>query len=101
MPIAHTLQQHSPAYQDATSSNNGNVTPAPAEWRDARYLAFALLRLAFTVAPIAFGLDKFFNVLVHWPNYLAPGSTTSHRAQGRSSCTSSGASRSSPASPSR
>jgi hypothetical protein len=31
-----------------------------------------LLRLAFTVAPIAFGIDKFFNVLVHWPKYLAP-----------------------------
>ena len=24
------------------------------------------------LAPIAFGLDKFFNILVHWPNYLAP-----------------------------
>jgi uncharacterized membrane protein YphA (DoxX/SURF4 family) len=31
-----------------------------------------LLRLAFTVAPIAFGIDKFFNVMVHWPKYLAP-----------------------------
>ena len=31
-----------------------------------------LLRIAFTVAPIAFGLDKFFNVLVDWPTYLAP-----------------------------
>jgi hypothetical protein len=31
-----------------------------------------MLRLAFTVAPIAFGLDKFFNVLVDWPQYLAP-----------------------------
>ena len=30
------------------------------------------MRLAFTVAPIAFGLDKFFNVLVDWPIYLAP-----------------------------
>jgi hypothetical protein len=30
------------------------------------------MRLAFTVAPIAFGLDKFFNVLVDWPKYLAP-----------------------------
>ena len=30
------------------------------------------MRLAFTVAPIAFGLDKFFNVLVDWPQYLAP-----------------------------
>ena len=46
--------------------------PAGADWRDPRYQAFSLLRLAFTVAPIAFGLDKFFNVLVDWPNYLAP-----------------------------
>jgi uncharacterized membrane protein YphA (DoxX/SURF4 family) len=46
--------------------------PAPADWRDPRYQAFALLRLAFTVAPIAFGLDKFFNVMVDWPKYLAP-----------------------------
>ena len=30
------------------------------------------MRLAFTVAPIAFGLDKFFNVMVDWPDYLAP-----------------------------
>ena len=59
----------------------GATAPAPAaappivaahDWRDPRYQAFALLRIAFTVAPIAFGLDKFFNVLVHWPNYLAP-----------------------------
>jgi uncharacterized membrane protein YphA (DoxX/SURF4 family) len=39
---------------------------------DARYQAYALLRLAFAVAPIAFGLDKFANVLVDWPVYLAP-----------------------------
>jgi uncharacterized membrane protein YphA (DoxX/SURF4 family) len=48
------------------------ATVAPADWRDPRYQAFALLRVAFTVAPIAFGLDKFFNVLVDWPTYLAP-----------------------------
>src|SRR4051812_8257039 len=36
------------------------------------YQAFMLLRLAFTVAPIAFGLDKFFNVMVDWTQYLAP-----------------------------
>jgi hypothetical protein len=42
------------------------------DWRDPRYQAFALMRLAFTVAPIAFGVDKYFNVLVHWPKYLAP-----------------------------
>ena len=30
------------------------------------------MRLTFTVAPLAFGIDKFFNVIVHWPKYLAP-----------------------------
>src|SRR5215467_6623043 len=39
---------------------------------DAAYQAFLLLRIAFTVAPILFGLDKFFNVLVDWEIYLAP-----------------------------
>ena len=34
--------------------------------------AFLLLRTVFTVAPIVFGLDKFFNLLTHWPAYLAP-----------------------------
>ena len=36
------------------------------------YQAYMLLRLAFTVAPIAFGLDKFFNIMVDWTQYLAP-----------------------------
>ena len=34
--------------------------------------AFLVLRTAFTVAPIIFGLDKFFNILTDWPQYLAP-----------------------------
>jgi uncharacterized membrane protein YphA (DoxX/SURF4 family) len=34
--------------------------------------AFLLLRTVFTVAPIAFGLDKFVNLLADWPSYLAP-----------------------------
>jgi uncharacterized membrane protein YphA (DoxX/SURF4 family) len=45
---------------------------ARSDWADPRFQAYALMRLAFTVAPIAFGLDKFFNVLVDWPTYLAP-----------------------------
>jgi hypothetical protein len=40
--------------------------------RDAAYQSFWLLRIGFTVAPIVFGLDKFFNVLVDWEQYLAP-----------------------------
>jgi hypothetical protein len=37
--------------------------------------AFLLLRTVFTIAPILFGLDKFANILVHWPVYLAPLAT--------------------------
>ena len=33
--------------------------------------AFWILRTAFTVAPILFGLDKFANVMTDWPKYLA------------------------------
>jgi uncharacterized membrane protein YphA (DoxX/SURF4 family) len=43
-----------------------------AQLRDPRYQAYLLLRVAFVVAPIAFGLDKFANLLVDWPKYLAP-----------------------------
>ena len=39
--------------------------------RAAAYQAFWLLRIGFTVAPILFGIDKFFNWTVHWPDYLA------------------------------
>jgi hypothetical protein len=39
---------------------------------DPAYQAFWLLRTVFTVAPILFGLDKFANLLVGWPSYLAP-----------------------------
>ena len=34
--------------------------------------AFLILRTGFTVAPIVAGLDKFFNLLVNWEQYL-PG----------------------------
>jgi uncharacterized membrane protein YphA (DoxX/SURF4 family) len=60
------------AYEHGSSTNGADLDLPRADWRDARYQAFALMRLAFTVAPIAFGLDKFFNVMVHWPKYLAP-----------------------------
>lgn len=40
--------------------------------RDPAYQAWQLLHLAFIVAPIVAGLDKFFGVLVNWDQYLAP-----------------------------
>ena len=46
--------------------------PSAALAADPGRQAFLLLRTVFTVAPIAFGLDKFANVLTDWPGYLAP-----------------------------
>lgn len=39
---------------------------------EAGYEAYRILHLAFTVAPIVAGLDKFFNLLVNWEQYLPP-----------------------------
>jgi uncharacterized membrane protein YphA (DoxX/SURF4 family) len=47
----------------------------PAQQLTADRQAFLLLRTVFTVAPILFGLDKFTNLLTHWPMYLAPVAT--------------------------
>jgi uncharacterized membrane protein YphA (DoxX/SURF4 family) len=53
-----------------------SATAPPAEFErlraDPAYQAFWLLRIAFTVAPILFGVDKFANVMVDWERYLAP-----------------------------
>lgn len=37
---------------------------------EAGYEAYRILHLAFIVAPIVAGLDKFFNLLVNWEQYL-------------------------------
>ena len=39
---------------------------------DPIYQGFTLLHVGFTVAPLLFGLDKFFDWLVDWRIYLAP-----------------------------
>jgi hypothetical protein len=55
---------------------NHRVPPEPTEsaarLRDPAYQAFLLLRTVFTIAPILFGLDKYFHVLVNWDRYVAP-----------------------------
>ncbi|MGH2590702.1 MAG: hypothetical protein ACRDGW_07885 [Actinomycetota bacterium] len=40
--------------------------------RSPAYQGYLLLRTGFVLAPILFGLDKFFNFMVDWPDYLAP-----------------------------
>ena len=53
-----------------TSSSRSNE--ATTGWPDGARQAFVMLRAVFTLAPIAFGLDKFFGVLTDWDAYLAP-----------------------------
>lgn len=48
------------------------ATEAPTNSRNGSYQAFVMLRTVFTIAPIAFGLDKFFGLLTDWDAYLAP-----------------------------
>lgn len=46
-------------------------TTTRASWTDGAFQSFWLLRIGFTVAPIAFGLDKFVEVMTEWDRYLA------------------------------
>ena len=50
----------------------GNTPLSRLKAGEPAYQAFWLLRIGFAVAPIAFGADKFANVMVEWPKYLAP-----------------------------
>ena len=36
------------------------------------YQAYQILHVAFTIAPIVAGMDKFFHFLVNWDMYLSP-----------------------------
>jgi uncharacterized membrane protein YphA (DoxX/SURF4 family) len=54
----------------ARAGGNGSVQ-IERTWSDPRYQAFWLLRLGFTAAPVWMGIDKFFNLMVYWPQYLA------------------------------
>jgi uncharacterized membrane protein YphA (DoxX/SURF4 family) len=65
-----TLENLRPSYADATG-RSADGSAAPVDVGVAAHQAFWLLRVAFTVAPILFGVDKFFNWTVHWPDYLA------------------------------
>jgi hypothetical protein len=47
-----------------------SLASAEAEVSRPAYEAYQILRVGFVVAPIVAGLDKFFNVLVNWEQYL-------------------------------
>ena len=43
-----------------------------AQTSDSAYQAYRILQAGFIAAPILAGLDKFFNILVNWEQYLVP-----------------------------
>jgi uncharacterized membrane protein YphA (DoxX/SURF4 family) len=61
------------AARPATAPANGGMANAllHPDVGAAAHQAFWLLRVTFTIAPILFGVDKFFNWSVQWPDYLA------------------------------
>ncbi len=61
------------AIKEVTETHTHHYLPDSARLRsDPSYVAFTLLRTVFTIAPIIFGIDKFFNILTEWTAYLAP-----------------------------
>jgi hypothetical protein len=55
---------HTSATAARTRAEMRTYTPA--------YQAYQILHVAFTIAPLIAGADKFFHFLVNWDQYLAP-----------------------------
>ena len=53
-------------------STSRTKTQASADVSGPAYQAYQILHVGFVVAPIVAGLDKFFNLLVNWEQYLPP-----------------------------
>lgn len=53
---------------------SGTASVAPSEAKLVRHAreAYQLLHVAFVVAPLVAGFDKFFHVLTNWDKYLSP-----------------------------
>ena len=75
MATATPLQDH-PMHERALPGPLRVLDAPPVHERrigDPAYQAYLILRLAFVVAPIVFGVDKFFNWMVPWTRYLWVG----------------------------
>ena len=59
-----------------THGSQNQAGPLTGDERRAVHHAYTLLYAAFIVAPIVAGLDKFFDVLVQWEQYLAPAAVS-------------------------
>src|SRR5213596_1114754 len=69
--MSSTRVEAPPRPETARPTDGRAATTAAPDVATAAHQAFWLLRIGFTVAPILFGVDKFFNCSVHWPDYLA------------------------------
>jgi len=73
-----THQQKGTTAMTTTQSTSSRATTAEGglmariRAADPAEQAFMILRAAFTIAPILFGADKFFHLMVNWDKYLAP-----------------------------
>ena len=56
----------------STTTANLHHHSLTAERTSPAYQAYQILHLAFVVAPILAGIDKFFHLLCNWDMYLAP-----------------------------
>lgn len=56
------------------SAGNGrgptSLQTRQADLRDPGFQAYVILRIGFVVAPLLFGIDKYFNWMTFWPRYL-------------------------------
>lgn len=48
------------------------ASPVAARVQSPTYQAYQILHVAFTIAPVIAGLDKFTHFLVNWDQYLSP-----------------------------
>ena len=64
--MSTTLQRPLRPYSGA-----GDAAPLDSTSRDPRFQAYLTMRIGYTVLPLAMGIDKFFNAMVSWPQYLA------------------------------
>ena len=62
--MAESMNMGAAGARSATGFEIRSTSPA--------YQAYQILHWGFTVAPILFGLDKFFNLMTQWHQYLAP-----------------------------
>ena len=57
---------------DNHTRTTARTQPTEADVSGPAYESYQILHVAFVVAPIVAGLDKFFNLLVNWEQYLPP-----------------------------